>query len=149
MLPMTPATRSEVLVLIPALNEQDTVAAVVNGARTQLDCDVLVINDGSSDRTSELALGAGAMVVEHPFNLGVGAAIRTGLRIAAAHGVPARVIGRVTNADAGARFTISDDTFRAPVAWLAKAFHEAIPQAMDGETPAEHAVSASHAPVAD
>jgi phosphoribosylformylglycinamidine synthase subunit PurL len=71
------------------------------------------------------------------------------LRIAAAHGVPARVIGRVTNADAGAQFTISDDTFRAPVAWLAKAFHEAIPQAMDGETPAEHAVSASHAPVTD
>jgi phosphoribosylformylglycinamidine synthase subunit PurL len=71
------------------------------------------------------------------------------LRIAATHGVPARVIGRVTAADAGAQFTISDDTFRAPVAWLAKAFHEAIPQAMDGETPAEHAVSASHAPATD
>ncbi len=88
MLPMTAAARSEVLVLIPALNEQDTVASVVHGARDQLDCDVLVINDGSSDRTTELALGAGAMVVEHPFNLGVGAAIRTGLRIAAAQGRP-------------------------------------------------------------
>lgn len=71
------------------------------------------------------------------------------LQIAQRHGVPARVIGRVANAEAGAQFTISDDTFSAPVAWLAKAFHEAIPQAMDGETPAEHAVSATHAPVTD
>lgn len=78
--------RSEVLVLVPALNEEETVAAVVTGARSCLDCDVLVINDGSSDRTTEEALSAGAMVIEHPFNLGVGAAIRTGLRVAAAQG---------------------------------------------------------------
>jgi phosphoribosylformylglycinamidine synthase subunit PurL len=52
-------------------------------------------------------------------------------------------------AEAGASVTISDDTFTAPVAWLAKAFHEAIPQAMDGETPAEHVVAASHAPTND
>jgi phosphoribosylformylglycinamidine synthase len=71
------------------------------------------------------------------------------LRIAQRHGVPARVIGRVDRADAGTSFTISDDTFTAPVAWLAKAFHEAIPQAMDGDTPAEHVVSSSHAPTND
>jgi phosphoribosylformylglycinamidine synthase subunit PurL len=71
------------------------------------------------------------------------------LQIAQRHGVPARIIGRVTDATAGASFTISDDTFTAPVAWLAKAFHEAIPQAMDGETPAEHVVAASHAPTND
>lgn len=81
---MDPPARSEVLVLVPALNEEQTVAAVVKGAVDRLDCDVLVINDGSSDRTSEEALSAGAMVIEHPFNLGVGAAIRTGLRVAAA-----------------------------------------------------------------
>jgi phosphoribosylformylglycinamidine synthase len=63
--------------------------------------------------------------------------------------VPARVIGRVTEADTGASFTISDDTFTAPINWLAKAFHEAIPQAMDGDTPAEHVVTASHAPTND
>lgn len=80
--------RSDVLVLVPALNEEETVAAVVTGARSWLDCDVLVINDGSSDRTTEEALSAGAMVIEHPFNLGVGAAIRTGLRVAAAQGRP-------------------------------------------------------------
>lgn len=71
------------------------------------------------------------------------------LEIAQRHGVPARVIGTVTSAADGAQFTISDDTFRAPIDWLARAFHEAIPTAMDGETPAEHAVAASHAPLTD
>jgi len=71
------------------------------------------------------------------------------LAIAERRGVPARVIGKVVGADAGASFTISDDTFTAPVTWLAKAFHEAIQQAMDGETPAEHAVTALHAPTND
>jgi glycosyltransferase involved in cell wall biosynthesis len=71
-------------VLIPALNEEATVASVVTGARGALGCDVLVIDDGSSDRTEEKALAAGAQVIAHPFNLGVGAAIRTGIRTAAA-----------------------------------------------------------------
>ncbi len=71
------------------------------------------------------------------------------LQIAQRHGVPARVIGTVTAAERGAQFTISDDTFSAPIEWLAKAFHEAIPLAMDGETPAEHAVASSHAPTND
>ena len=71
------------------------------------------------------------------------------LQIAQRHGVPARVIGTVTNADGGAHFRISDDTFSAPMGWLAKAFHEAIPLSMDGEKPAEHAVTSSHAPTND
>jgi phosphoribosylformylglycinamidine synthase II len=70
-------------------------------------------------------------------------------RIAGGYGVPARVIGTVTPADSGATITISDDTFSAPMTWLAKAFHEAIPLAMDGNTPAEHAVASSHAPTND
>ncbi len=71
------------------------------------------------------------------------------LQIAQRHGVPARVIGTVTAAERGAQFTISDDAFSAPIEWLAQAFHEAIPLAMDGETPAEHAVASSHAPTND
>lgn len=59
------------------------------------------------------------------------------LSIAAKHGVPATVIGRVTDAKAGASFTVSDGTFTAPVAWLAKAFHEAIPRMMDGSSSSE------------
>ncbi|HYW31953.1 MAG TPA: phosphoribosylformylglycinamidine synthase subunit PurL [Gemmatimonas sp.] len=68
------------------------------------------------------------------------------LSVAARHAVPARVIGIVTRAEDGARFSISDHTFMAPVAALAAAFHEAIPLAMDGDTPAEHAIASSHAP---
>lgn len=79
---MSPSDTTETLVLIPALNESDTVAEVVHSARTTLECDVLVIDDGSDDDTAERALEAGAMVVSHPFNIGVGAAIRTGLRVA-------------------------------------------------------------------
>jgi phosphoribosylformylglycinamidine synthase len=71
------------------------------------------------------------------------------LRIAAEHGVPARRIGEVTAAGDGARVTISDDTFAAPIEWLARAFHQAIPDIMDGSTPAEHAVASSHAPLTD
>lgn len=79
---MSPPDPAETLVLIPALNEAETVGDVVRAARTLLGCDVLVVDDGSSDDTARLALAAGAMVVTHPFNLGVGGAIRTGLRVA-------------------------------------------------------------------
>jgi glycosyltransferase involved in cell wall biosynthesis len=48
----------------------------------------LVVDDGSSDRTGEIAQAAGAWVLSHPFNLGVGAALRSGFRYAAEHGYP-------------------------------------------------------------
>ena len=71
------------------------------------------------------------------------------VQIAQRHGVTARVIGTVTEVTAGATFTISDETFSAPVHWLAKAFHDAIPSIMDGQTPAEHAIASAHAPTND
>ena len=71
------------------------------------------------------------------------------IAIATKHGVPARIIGTVTPASEGARFAISDDAFAAPIEWLARAFHDSIGVTMDGETPAEHAVTASHAPSND
>jgi glycosyltransferase involved in cell wall biosynthesis len=71
-----------VLVLVPALNEEETIATVVADARTQLAADVVVIDDGSTDRTAERATGAGATVLRLPYNLGVGGALRTGLRYA-------------------------------------------------------------------
>jgi glycosyltransferase involved in cell wall biosynthesis len=73
---------NDLLVLIPALNEEEAIAAVVGAAHATLAADVLVIDDGSTDETSVRARAAGALVVRHPFNLGVGAAIRTGLRFA-------------------------------------------------------------------
>ena len=76
------------LVVIPALNEEATVAAVVRAARGALGADVLVVDDGSHDRTAEIAQASGAWVLSHPFNLGVGAALRSGFRYAADHGYP-------------------------------------------------------------
>ena len=75
-----------VLVMVPALNEEETIAAVVADARANLATDVVVIDDGSSDRTAERATGAGATVLRLPFNLGVGGALRTGLRYAVDQG---------------------------------------------------------------
>jgi glycosyltransferase involved in cell wall biosynthesis len=70
------------LVVIPALNEADSIARVVQSAIEDLRATALVIDDGSSDDTVAVARDAGAVVVRHPFNLGVGAAVRTGLRYA-------------------------------------------------------------------
>jgi glycosyltransferase involved in cell wall biosynthesis len=52
----------------------------------ELHAAVVVIDDGSSDATIDVAREAGATVLRHPFNLGVGAAVRTGLRYAAEWG---------------------------------------------------------------
>lgn len=71
--------------MIPALNESATITTVVKTSLQQLDADVLVIDDGSTDDTAALARAAGATVLSHPFNLGVGAAIRTAIRYAVRH----------------------------------------------------------------
>ena len=74
------------LVMIPALNEEETIAAVVADARKHLSGDVLVVDDGSTDRTALRATEAGATVLSLPYNLGVGGALRTALRYASDHG---------------------------------------------------------------
>jgi glycosyltransferase involved in cell wall biosynthesis len=76
-------------VIIPALNEEETVRSVVRSVIEALGCDVLVIDDGSSDRTATEAIAGGAFVLQHPFNLGVGAALRSGFRFAAGRGYTA------------------------------------------------------------
>jgi glycosyltransferase involved in cell wall biosynthesis len=77
----------DVLIIIPAYNEGTRISGVVKRVReTAPDFDVLVVNDGSRDETSQLAAGAGAQVVSHPFNLGYGVAIQTGYKYALAKG---------------------------------------------------------------
>jgi glycosyltransferase involved in cell wall biosynthesis len=71
-----------VLVIIPAYNEEECIGAVVRDARLILEADVAVIDDGSTDATAARARAAGARVLSLPYNLGVGGAIRTGLRYA-------------------------------------------------------------------
>ncbi len=73
----------KLLIIIPAYNEQGAINHVVSGVRqTVPQADVLVINDGSVDNTAQEAEAAGALVVEHPFNLGIGGAVQTGLKFA-------------------------------------------------------------------
>jgi glycosyltransferase involved in cell wall biosynthesis len=74
------------IALIPAHNEERTVAGVVEEIKGfDPDFEVLVIDDGSTDRTAELAESAGAHVVQLPYNLGIGGAVQTGLQYARDH----------------------------------------------------------------
>ncbi|MBN1664768.1 MAG: glycosyltransferase family 2 protein [Deltaproteobacteria bacterium] len=69
-------------IIIPAFNEEKQIASVVDGARQVSDADIIVIDDGSEDRTVERAGRAGAFVIRHPFNMGAGVAIQTGYKYA-------------------------------------------------------------------
>ena len=64
--------------LIPAYQAEETVGEVVPGARRHVER-VLVVDDGSTDRTGERAAGAGAEVLRLPENSGKGSAVRAGL----------------------------------------------------------------------
>lgn len=75
------------LILIPAYNEEQALPAVLGELEATIPwCDVLVIDDGSSDATSAVARAHGATVAVLPFNLGVGGALRTGFLYALRHG---------------------------------------------------------------
>jgi glycosyltransferase involved in cell wall biosynthesis len=74
-----------VLIIIPAYNEENSVFPVIRSIlRLHPEFSVLVVNDGSSDRTAQTARAAGADVVTLPQNLGIGGAVQTGYRYAAA-----------------------------------------------------------------
>ncbi|MGV1003350.1 MAG: glycosyltransferase family 2 protein [Candidatus Nanopelagicales bacterium] len=79
-----------VLVAIPALNEQSTIASVVAEVRASVpDAEILVVDDGSTDFTVSAARAAGAQVISLPFNVGVGGAMRTAFLYARGHGFDA------------------------------------------------------------
>jgi glycosyltransferase involved in cell wall biosynthesis len=81
---------SHLVVLLPAFNEGKNIGRVVRGvlsvAIPGVQISVLVVNDGSRDDTASEAERAGAIVISHPKNRGVGAAIRTGFDWALSHG---------------------------------------------------------------
>lgn len=80
------------LVAIPAWNEQGSIVDVITKVREHRpDADILVVDDGSTDRTAELAEAAGATVVSLPFNVGVGGAMRTAFLHAKRNGYRALV----------------------------------------------------------
>lgn len=72
--------------LIPAWNEEESIGDVLSSLQKRHpDFDILVIDDGSTDRTADIAEDQGAYVASLPFNLGIGAALRTGFQFAAHH----------------------------------------------------------------
>jgi glycosyltransferase involved in cell wall biosynthesis len=75
------------LIIVPAYNEEAALPGVLAElAQVVPEHDVLVVDDGSADRTSAVARSAGVVVATMPFNLGVGGALRTGFRYALRHG---------------------------------------------------------------
>ncbi|MBP7233388.1 MAG: glycosyltransferase family 2 protein [Syntrophaceae bacterium] len=77
--------KPEISVLIPAVNEAEIIADVVSGVRAAMEklnrpYEILLIDDGSTDETALRAQTAGARVISHPYNIGNGAAVKTGIR---------------------------------------------------------------------
>lgn len=71
------------IALIPAYNEEQRIADIINNIRTaDSEMDIVVINDGSQDRTNMRALEARAIVLNLPVNLGYGSAVQTGYKYA-------------------------------------------------------------------
>lgn len=76
-----------IYVIIPAYNEEETVGEVVEGLKKlDLNLKIIVVDDGSRDKTAEKAREAGAIVVRHSMNLGQWAALKTAFMISSLSG---------------------------------------------------------------
>lgn len=78
----------KVLVIVPAFNEAENIREVISKLHSEnASWDILVINDASEDKTSEIARATGqAEVIDLPFNLGIGGCVQTGFRYARRNG---------------------------------------------------------------
>lgn len=141
--PGPPAGWTPVTVVIPAYNEEQGVAGVVEHvgavlADAGIPCEILVVDDGSQDGTVAAAQGTQATVIRHPSNRGYGAALKTGIR-AARHGLvcitdadstyPVEQLPRLIAETAGADMVIGARSMgsthmplsRRPAKWLLNA----------------------------
>lgn len=71
-----------ILLIIPAQNEAANLAQVIDEARAALEAGIVVVDDGSTDGTGEIAVEKGVELLSLPFNLGIGGAMQTGYRFA-------------------------------------------------------------------
>jgi polyprenyl-phospho-N-acetylgalactosaminyl synthase len=78
------ATMNDVWVVIPLFNEASVVGGVVSELLAVFP-HVVCVDDGSTDGSGDAAAAAGALVVQHPVNLGQGAALQTGIEFALSH----------------------------------------------------------------
>jgi glycosyltransferase involved in cell wall biosynthesis len=76
----------KVWIVMPAHNEERTIGRVLDVLKRESYSKVIVVDDGSEDRTAEIARKRGAVVISHPKNRGLGAALRTGLKAALERG---------------------------------------------------------------
>src|ERR671918_217908 len=132
-----PAASLKRVAIVPAHNEEGSIAAVVREIRAfDPGLEVVVVDDGSVDRTAALAAEAGAHVVRLPFNLGIGGAVQTGFQYALQHGFQLAVrldgdgqhdprelprlleplLAGEADIVVGSRFAARDGHYRAPLA---------------------------------
>ncbi len=99
--------RLQLLIVIPALNEEKTIADVINRIPRDIEgvnrIEVAVVDDGSTDRTADLAREADAYVISHARNKGVGAAFHSGVQYAIDSGADL-----VVNMDGDGQFSPED-----------------------------------------
>ena len=77
----------KILIIIPAYNEEESLPGVMQDLRNHApDADILVVDDGSRDRTAEVARQTGVKVASLPYNLGIGGAMQTGFQYARNNG---------------------------------------------------------------
>jgi glycosyltransferase involved in cell wall biosynthesis len=75
------ASSPSLSIIIPAYNEAQSIGGLIEQVRRlQPDAEILVVDDGSTDNTAAVALEAGALVYSHPYNVGNGAAVKSGIR---------------------------------------------------------------------
>jgi len=79
-------TKPKIIAAIPAYNEERFIGSVVLKAKKYVD-EVIVVDDGSTDKTTQLAQEAGAYVIRHEFNKGYGESIKSCFRVAKSHNV--------------------------------------------------------------
>ena len=80
------ANRCEISIVIPVFNEAEKLAELLKTIRALhlAGSEIIIVDDGSADGSADVAMTAGANVIRHPYNIGNGAAIKSGIR--AAHG---------------------------------------------------------------
>jgi len=77
----------KILIIIPAYNEEECLPGVMQDLRSHApNADILVVDDGSRDRTAEVARQTGVKVASLPYNLGIGGAMQTGFQYARNNG---------------------------------------------------------------
>jgi glycosyltransferase involved in cell wall biosynthesis len=127
----TLALSPRISIVIPAHNEQVVIGDVLDELSVGNYHEIIVVDDGSTDKTVEIAERHGARVLRHPYNIGNGAAVKTGIRAATGDiivlmdadrqhppsDVP-RLLAQIGNYDmvVGARTSASDATWQRRIA---------------------------------